>query len=259
MAANKAFKYCVDISLTCPVEATVYGYYPSLGGNITLCIIFSILCLSHIPLMIRYKLWTYSTFVGIGCFGEAVGYVGRIVMNDNPWNKVGFKMQLICLVIAPSFIAAGIYLTIKHLILHYGPEYSRLRPKLFTWIFISCDVLSIVVQSIGGVMAATADTMEKAKRGNNIVIAGIAIQVVTMGFCNLLAIDYIFRYRRGTKHVRASALGKRWSRPDVFCITSGFAFIFILIRCIYRLPEMASGWGGELMRNEVEFMILDGV
>ena len=151
---------------------------------------------------------------------------------------------------------------IKHLILHFGAEYSRMKPKLFTWVFIGCDVLSIVVQSIGGVMAAAADTMEKAERGNNIVIAGIAIQVVTMVFCGLLGVDYIFRYRRGTKGARASeGKTKRWSmsRPDVFCLTSELAFIFILIRCIYRLPEMASGWGGELMRNEVEFMVLDGV
>lgn len=28
---------------------------------------------------------------------------------------------------------------------------------------------------------------------------------------------------------------------------------------LYSLPEMAGGWGGELMRRESEFMVLDGM
>jgi hypothetical protein len=35
--------------------------------------------------------------------------------------------------------------------------------------------------------------------------------------------------------------------------------LFILIRCAYRIPELVGGWGGELMRIEIEFIILEGV
>ena len=261
MAAHKAFANCTEVTPACPVEATTYGYYPNLAGNVTLCAIFAILFISHFPLLLKYKLWTYSTFLAIGCFGEAVGYVGRIMMNDNPWNRTAFKIQLICLIMAPSLIAGAIYLTIKHLILHYGAQYSRLKPVLYTWVFIGCDVLSIVVQCVGGAIAVSADAgeLDRAETGNNIVITGIAIQVGTMALCGLLAIDFTWRYRRATKHLRSSSPGKKFTRPDVFCITSAFAFIFVLIRCIYRLPEMAAGWGGELMRHETEFIVLDGV
>ena len=58
------------------------------------------------------------------------------MLNDNPWSDSGFRLQVVCLVIAPSFIAASIYLTVRHLILYYGPEYSRLKPRLYTWVFI---------------------------------------------------------------------------------------------------------------------------
>ena len=37
------------------------------------------------------------------------------------------------------------------------------------------------------------------------------------------------------------------------------AYTTVLIRCIYRLPEMAGGWGNSLMRNEKEFLLLDGM
>jgi hypothetical protein len=28
---------------------------------------------------------------------------------------------------------------------------------------------------------------------------------------------------------------------------------------VYRIPELLGGWGGELMRNELEFILLEGV
>jgi hypothetical protein len=37
------------------------------------------------------------------------------------------------------------------------------------------------------------------------------------------------------------------------------AYTFILVRCAYRIPELLGGWGGELMRIELEFIILEGV
>jgi hypothetical protein len=36
------------------------------------------------------------------------------------------------------------------------------------------------------------------------------------------------------------------------------AYITILIRCIYRIPELLGGWGGELMRVEWEFVFFEG-
>jgi len=35
--------------------------------------------------------------------------------------------------------------------------------------------------------------------------------------------------------------------------------ISYLLTSFNSLPEMAGGWGGELMRREAEFMVLDGM
>lgn len=36
------------------------------------------------------------------------------------------------------------------------------------------------------------------------------------------------------------------------------AYLTIFVRCVYRIPELFGGWGGELMRVESEFIALEG-
>ena len=47
-------------------------------------------------------------------------------------------------------------------------------------------------------------------------------------------------------------------RFRIFCFAIGFSFFTILIRCLYRIPEMAGGWGNPRMRDEPVFLGLDG-
>jgi hypothetical protein len=63
---------------------------------------------------------------------------------------------LIPLTLAPALLTAGIYLCLGRVITVIGSENSRLKPKMYTYIFIGCDVLSLVLQGTGGGMAATA-------------------------------------------------------------------------------------------------------
>ncbi|KAF0322114.1 RTA1 like protein [Colletotrichum asianum] len=230
---------CTEVTLNCPVEATVYGYYPNVGGNAFLLAIFILCTVSQLFLGVKYRLRAFTTVMVIGCLLEALGYIGRLMMSKNPWSDIGFRLQVICLILAPSFLAAGIYLTLKHLVLYIGPENSRLAPKWYTWIFISCDAISFLVQAAGGAAASSSDGGSAAETGNDIMIAGIAVQVVTMGICGLLAVDFAWRAFRNRSR--------------------GPTFIVIFIRCIYRLPEMAGGWGNPLMRKEEEFIVLDGM
>ena len=239
--SRRSFQDCTQVSFECPVEATTYGYRPNLAANIIFLTVFSILVLAHFPLAWRYRLWGYSFAVASGSFLELLGFGGRIMMNDNPWSEDGFRLQIVCLVLAPSFIAAGVYLTLKHLVIYFGPEHSRIKPKFYTWIFIGCDAASIIIQAIGGGVAAAADRTNRQllNTGNGLIIAGIAFQVATMSVCGLLALDFAFRLWKSGNH--RSALGRsgggrsgRIGRPELFCGFVFFAYITILIRCIYR-------------------------
>jgi hypothetical protein len=170
---------CDAISDLCPVEGTIYGYFPSLPANAFFAGFFGIAMIINIFFGIRYKTWTYMVAVALGCLAECVGYVGRVLMNDNPWNDMAFNIQIVLLIFAPSFLAAGIYLTLKHVVLQFGKEWSRLRPNWYTYVFITCDVSSLAMQSAGGAMAAMADPGENiGDIGTNLMIAGIIWQVV---------------------------------------------------------------------------------
>jgi hypothetical protein len=101
MADPSTTRDCTDISVNCPVEATIYGYYPGLGANAFFCAFFGVFLLANFILGFRYKTWVFSSIVAIGCFTEALGYVGRIIMNNNPWSSIGFQIQICTLIIAP--------------------------------------------------------------------------------------------------------------------------------------------------------------
>lgn len=230
-----SYNTCKEVSPLCPVEATTYGYYPNFGGNVFFAVWFGLIGTLQLGFGIYYRSWTIMVALAIGGLMEMAGYIGRILMNENPWDGDAFKLQIVCLVLAPTFVAAGIYLTLKHIILALGPEHSRLKPRLFTWIFISCDVGSIILQAVGGgVAAAAGNDMDVLEVGNNIIIAGIAFQVATMSSCGILALEFFIRVRMHGGP--GSYSEKSVSGRSIHLILFGeiFAYFTVLIRCIYR-------------------------
>jgi RTA1 like protein len=67
-----------------------------------------------------------------------------------------FVIQIVCLTIAPAFYAAGIYFCLSRIVTVFGVENSRVSAKTYPILFISCDFVSLLLQSIGGGMAASA-------------------------------------------------------------------------------------------------------
>jgi hypothetical protein len=233
---------CTAVSLRCPVEATTYGYYPNFGGNVFFTAYFGLLAIFQIGFGIYFRTWTFMVALGAGAIMEMAGYVGRVLMNANPWNESAFKLQIVCLVLAPTFVAAGVYLTLKHIVLNLGPEHSKLKPRLFTWIFISCDVGSLILQAAGGGVAAAAGKYNQKllKAGDDIIIAGIAFQVATMAVCGLLGLNFFWNvYRKGNGLVGEKSLDDPTPaisprRMRLVIIAEVFAYFTVLIRCIYR-------------------------
>lgn len=78
----------------CPVELSVYGYRPSLGLSGALIGLYAIAALFQVVLGLRYKSWTFMSAMLLGCFDEILGYVGRIILYQNPWKHSGFIMQI---------------------------------------------------------------------------------------------------------------------------------------------------------------------
>ncbi|GMG10674.1 unnamed protein product [Aspergillus oryzae] len=84
---------------------------------------------------------------------------------------------------------------------------SRIRPKTYARIFITCDLICLVLQAAGGAITATAGQEQDGLRqtGINIMIAGLASQL-NGGFSSDLANDEVaFMILEGAMMVIACA------------------------------------------------------
>ncbi|CZS92182.1 hypothetical protein WAI453_000123 [Rhynchosporium graminicola] len=250
---------CTSVTPQCPVSATTYGYRPNLPGNIILCAVFGICMLAQLALSIKGRTWTWLIGLFIGCGLEFAGYMGRILMHSNPWDQSSFRLQIVALILGPSFIAAGIDLTLKHIVIYFGAQYSLIKPALYTWGFIGLDIFSILLQAAGGGLAASGESDRKLLDiGNTVILVGIALQVFQLVVFGIVSVYYAINVYRNRK---ASAVIDGPSNPislKYFMGMVAVAYVCVLLRCVYRLPEMAGGWGSTLQRDEPLFLGLDG-
>ena len=79
---------------TCPVEASVYQYRPTLAGNSVFIALFAIALIIQIFQGIKWRTWAFMVAMSAGCICEIIGYVGRILLNVNPFSFNGFLMQI---------------------------------------------------------------------------------------------------------------------------------------------------------------------
>lgn len=104
--------------------------------------------------------------------------------------------QLIGLTIGPAFLSAAIYLCLGRIVIIYGPQVSRIKPRLYSMIFMTCDVVSLILQATGGALASTGDTQDDVDLGVNIMIAGLISQVVSLSAFGILCVDFAIRVKR---------------------------------------------------------------
>jgi hypothetical protein len=155
---------------------------------------------------------------------------------------------------APTFFTAGIYVLLGRFIALLGRDSSVLSPSLYLWIFVTCDVISLVVQAIGGGMAsaATNDPNGDTAPGTHIMVAGIVFQMASITVFVVLAADFVRRAvrRRLLQHMSGSIV------PLFGAMI--FSVVCIYVRSIYRTIELSEGWSGYLITTERYFIALDG-
>ncbi|KID79512.1 Efflux pump himE [Metarhizium brunneum] len=262
---------CTEVSDLCPVDETVLGYYPNLGSGIFFTIAFGTCLIAAFSLGMWKKTWTYTAAITIGLILETAvtsppivetGYVGRILLHYNPWNQSAFELQICAIILAPTFICVSIYLTLKHAALHLNPRLSRIPPRWYPRLFLPADLSCLIVQAIGGGIAAAAghSNPKLLEDGNRAIIAGVVLQVLVLAVFGALATDYFARAARHMRSCDATAPELAlWhdAKFRAFVLGVTGAYVAVLIRCIYRIAEMAGGWGNRIMQDEPSFLVLD--
>lgn len=137
------------------MDFNIYGYVPSLAAGIAFITVFSLLTIASIGLVAKSKIWWLLVLV-VGGIGEVIGWAGRTWAAKQYRSLNAFLIQQICLILAPCFFSAALYGILGMTIRYLGPEHSRLRPGLYLVVFCLADLVAIVIQAIGGAMAAIA-------------------------------------------------------------------------------------------------------
>lgn len=174
-------------------------------------------------------------------------------------------MQIVAIILGPTLVCIGLYLTLKHAVTALNPSLSRVPPRVYPLFFVPADVSCLVIQAIGGGIAASAgrDKYNLLQDGNRTIMAGIVLQVVVLGAFGAMSGDYLFRVGRyfksgavASEHQSGAAL---WASKNfrIFLWAIVVAYAGLLIRCIYRIAEMAGGWGNYIMQDEPSFVVLE--
>lgn len=144
------------------------------------------------------------------------------------------------------YISSVYYISVKH---------SRFPPKAFYYTFIPCDIISLILQAVGGAMSSTSNGSSNV--GVNIALAGLGFQVATLTVFILLTVDYFFRSRSVWRYSDIH-LPRQFK---IFVSFVALATVLILIRCCYRVYELSEGYSrtSKSLRDQDLFIGLESV
>jgi len=184
--------------------------------------------------------------VVVGCLAEAIGYGLRILSARKPDNLGLYVASILPILLAPIVIALGAYLTAAFLVKRLGRRVSLLSPKVFERAFVAADVVSFVVQAIGGSLFAKPNpTLEKIAKV--ILVVGLTIALVSFT---------IFLFNVFVVHRRSRSTAGRWRLLFVAIYVNA---VCLIIRSAYRLVEFSSGRNGYVSKHEYLFYLLDSI
>lgn len=188
------------------------------------------------------------------------------------------------IVLAPLFVGAGDYLLISRLCLRVLPAHHthifRIPVRKLTLIFVLCDILTLLVQCSGTSIAASNDWVgETVQIGENVLIAGLAMQLATFSF--FLAIVAKFHMLTLGGEGVSDTAGDGWKRVLMAVYISSSMIIVSRpsavdkikykqvhrrrtdivnqVRCIYRLIEFALGVFGYPFTHEWMFYVFEAI
>ncbi|GBE84478.1 RTA1-domain-containing protein [Sparassis latifolia] len=254
----------MDLAVRAPIapKRSRYGYTPTEWVCILYIVLFSITTLLHFAQALRYRLWWLIVTAVVCGILEILGWGGRLWSSFNDLLFSPYVMQITTTIIAPTPLVAANFVILGQIITRLGECYSRLSAKWYTAVFVSCDIIALIVQAAGGAEAAIAVSKGTSPQsGGRVMLAGIAFQLAAITCYMGLAAEFITRSLKDWP-VRARSTGARTSDMDknmkLMLLGLAASSVFIYIRSIYRTIELANGWTGVIIHTQALFNVFDG-
>ena len=80
------------INTCCLAQGLPFNYLPSYAGNLSLSVYFGIAIIPQLVLGIYYRTWGYMASMVVGLALEVLGYVARLSIRNDPFNRNGFVL-----------------------------------------------------------------------------------------------------------------------------------------------------------------------
>jgi len=241
-----------------------YFYIPTEWVCILFVVLFGLTTIIHTVQAVRSRYWwLFPTAILCGLL-ELAGWGSRLWSNKNPYIDLPVIIHSITLIVAPTPLVAANFLVLGRIIRRLGPQYSRLTPRRYSIIFVSCDIISLIVQALGGVLASGSQTPQsQANLGAAIALGGTIFQLMAIiAYCSL-AYEFISRYtkdrpvrRLASDEVFRGKMDERLNRMLQAMLTMT---VFIMIRTIYRVVEFAGGLNGTVLKTQWPFNLFDAL
>ncbi|RTE81511.1 hypothetical protein BHE90_003952 [Fusarium euwallaceae] len=238
-------------------EFKLYHFDPSFAAAVLFAVLFGGASFRHLQLLIKSKTWAFIPFL-IGCLFETAGYGARAysAKQTPDWTLMPYIIQSILILLGPAFFAGSIYMVLGRLIqVLDGEDYSLIRVKWLTKLFLLGDILSIFGQGGGGGLLAGSKSKSTQDLGNTVILLGLGVQVVFFsGFMLVTAVFHI----RITMHptLKSKSTTRPWQR---FLCVLYFSSVLIMVRSVFRMVEYAQGNNGSLMKKEIYAYVLDAL
>ncbi|KAH7053117.1 RTA1 like protein-domain-containing protein [Macrophomina phaseolina] len=230
-------------------------YKPSLAAAVIFVVLFTVSTVYHFWQLFRRRTWYFLPFA-IGGIFQIVGYLSRAISSTQfPDSNLGvYVIQYLLILLAPALYAASIYMVLGRIIrVTGGEQLSLIRVSWLTKIFVTGDVISFLVQCIGGGVLASADTSSDRDRGEVIITIGLIVQIIFFGLFILVSVHYNWRLGRApTDASRTTPISWQFYLYVLYA-TNGL----IMVRSVFRLIEYVQGEDGELLSNEIYLYIFD--
>jgi hypothetical protein len=253
--------------------SNLYGEYkPSRALAIVVCVVFIALSLVQIRRIIRTHRWFGFTIVigglcksseifflaswitNVCSIVEIAGLAARIYSCNHLSDQSSYGAQILLILLAPIFFAASIYMFLGRLIASADyPSLCGIRTRWLSKFFVVGDVLCFLIQICGAGIFVSADNTREQTDGENVILAGLALQVVILIIFIIFAIVFDFTV------IKKRYLGSTSPNPRLFqkMVILYLCSTLIMCRNIFRLVEFGQAEDGYLLAHEWPVYVLD--
>ncbi|RAL08726.1 RTA1 domain-containing protein [Aspergillus homomorphus CBS 101889] len=245
----------------------LYNYNPSVAAAVIFVLLFLAITVHHVYQLARAHAWYFTCFV-LGGILEVIGYIARASAHNNTSSQTIFTLQTLLILLAPPLYAATLYMTLGRLVFYLDKESLSIVPtRWLTVIFVAGDIISFLIQGAGGaILTHTSTDASALTTGQNIIIAGLVIQLLFFTVFLLAAITFHYRIHRSpsSQSISSCIATDGWFHATWETTLLGLyvAGALILVRSVYRLAEYASAGAtgeGYLGRHEAFAYVFDAL